>query len=247
MPNAALAPCLDVPQMQPELKNYPLKSTQQWLYGLREDLQQKVLDTMTTRQYKRQDQIYALHSQIVEIYTLIEGTVIITNTTESGKDVAITTLPHGSSFGDLSFVDQQPRQNFAIASTDCTVAVLNRRDYDALTREHPEITESMLQYFARRMRILINMHQDAHSLELRQQLARRLLFVSESQQQLQESALTISVSQEELAASLGVSRQHINKAVKQWQSEGLIDLGYRKIELLDLEGLKQVAADRDED
>lgn len=231
--------------IQPAPAHYPFDSNQQWLYYLPAHLRDLVRIKMETRSYKRHDVIYDHRSQINEVYTVIDGSVRLTNTTESGKDIAITSLPPGCTFGELSFVDGLARQNIAIASTACTLAVLHKKHYLELCEQYGQIPQAMLQFVAHRLRALVNIHQDTTSLELPQQLAKRLLYIADNQQQ-NPSALTpneINTSQDELAATLGVSRQHVNKAVKRWQSEGLIDVGYRKIILLDAEGLAKVAAD----
>lgn len=226
-----------------KLLNYPRQSSEQWVYYLPEQLQSVVIHSMEVQTFKRQDTIYSHHSSINEIYTVLEGTIRLSNTAFSGKDIAITTMPLGCTFGELSFVDKLPRQNIAIASTDCTLAVLHRKQYNALCREHPAITFGMLQFIAHRLRAMVNIHQDSTSLELPQQLAKRLLFIAKNQLQGQnlKHPNEIEVSQDELAATLGVSRQHVNKALKRWQAAGLIDVGYRKITLLDQEGLNTAA------
>ncbi len=228
-----------------ELKTYPVQANEQWVSFLPEEIQPIAIAAMELRHVKRQTTIYALHSPNSEMYTVLDGTVKLTTTTASGKDVAITTMPRGCTFGEISFIDQQPRHNIAIASTDCTLAVLTRRQYNQLCQDYPQITEAMLNFFAHRLRTLISIHQDTTSLELPQQLARRLLFIARNQNDGQTLPLSygISVSQDELAATLGVSRQHVNKAIKKWQTEGLIEVGYRKITLLDPQGLKVIASD----
>ncbi|WP_439134599.1 Crp/Fnr family transcriptional regulator [Pseudomaricurvus sp.] len=231
------------PNLHDKRHDYPLQSGEQWLYYLPATLQPAVISAMDIKTFKRQETIYAHHSSINEIYTILDGSIRLTNTTLSGKDIAITTMPRGCTFGELSFVDELPRQNIAIASTDCTLAVLHRKQYNALCQQHPAITSGMLQFIAHRLRSMINIHQDSTSLELPQQLAKRLLFIAKNQTESQslEAPDEIDVSQDELAATLGVSRQHVNKALKRWQAQGLIYVGYRKLTLLDREGLKAEA------
>ncbi|GAB3105527.1 Crp/Fnr family transcriptional regulator [Aestuariicella hydrocarbonica] len=224
---------------------YPRKAHEQWIYFLPAEIQDAVIANMDIRHYKRTETVYAHHSPTNEIYTVLEGCIKLTNTTLSGKDIAITTLPRGCTFGELSFIDGQPRQNIAVASTDCTLAVLTRKQYLSLSQQHPEILAGMLQFTAHRLRALVNIHQDTTSLELPQQLAKRLLFIAQKQNDGNHHSqpTEISVSQDELAATLGVSRQHVNKALKKWQTDGLLEVGYRKITLLDCEGLKEVTED----
>ncbi len=225
------------------VNRYPFDATQQWVSYLPKDLQPLVVAEMELRDYKRGETIYGLHSQTQEIYTVIDGSIKLSNATETGKDLAIITLPRGGTFGELSFIDNQPRQNIAIAASDCTLAVLKSQQYLELSQEFPQLNAGMLQFVTQRLRTLSDMHQDRNSLGLSQQLAKRLILASQYQQQGQDKDLTqvISTSQDELASTLGVSRQHVNKALKRWQAEGLLEVSYRKIKLLDIAGLEEKA------
>ena len=223
------------------VNRYPFDSPQQWVSYLPEALQTVVVQEMELRDYKRGDVIYALHSQTHEIYAVVDGSIKITTTTEEGKDLAIIGLPRGCTFGELSFVDGKPRQNIAIATSDCTLAVLHKKNYLALSEKHPELNQAMLQFVAFRLRTLSDIHQDSNSLDLARQLAKYLIYLF-GNQSAKETNKEINSSQEELASILGVSRQHVNKALKRWQSEGLLEISYRKITLLDLDGLQQIAA-----
>lgn len=226
------------------LNRYPFEVDQQWVCHLPPELQKIVVEQMELRDYKRGETIYALHSQVNEIYTVVDGSVKLTNATESGKDIAIITLPKGCSFGELSFIDGRARQNIALANSDCSVAVLKNKVYLELRAKHPELDQALLQFVAQRLRTLSDMHQDSNSLGLSQQLAKRLISAYHYQAQNTSTAdpQIITTSQDELASTLGVSRQHVNKALKKWQTQKLLEISYRKIELLDIKGLEYVAA-----
>lgn len=221
------------------LNRYPFEVDQQWVSHLPVSLQKMIVSEMELRDYKRGETIYSLHSQTNEIYTVVDGSIKLTNATESGKDIAIITLPRGCTFGELSFIDNQPRQNIAIANTDCSLAILKAKTYFELNTQHPELDRALLTFVAQRLRTLSDIHQDSNSLGLSQQLAKRLLsaYQYQAQHKAAISPNVITTSQDELASTLGASRQHVNKALKKWQAEGLLDVGYRKITLQDIDGL----------
>lgn len=58
----------------------------------------------------------------------------------------------------------------------------------------------------------------------------------------ESTTVVLAVSQEDLAFMLGVSRQSINRQLKQWEEEGMLRVGYRVVELLDRERLACYAA-----
>ena len=52
---------------------------------------------------------------------------------------------------------------------------------------------------------------------------------------------SLDCSQEDLAALLGTTRQSINKTLKSWQSEGIVENRYRSLVVNDLGRLKNIA------
>jgi len=51
----------------------------------------------------------------------------------------VTTFNRGDFFGDLAFLDREPRSADAIAAENVELFVLSRNRFDAAAAEHPEI------------------------------------------------------------------------------------------------------------
>lgn len=85
--------------------------------------------------------------------------------------------------------------------------------------------------------------EDSASLTLQQRLSRRLLFAAVNYGQSAQSGLRrrLRLPQEYLAQMLGVSRQTVNKALRDLEREQLLALHYAEIELISLEGLLERA------
>ena len=76
-----------------------------------------------------------------------------------------------------------------------------------------------------------------------QRLAQRLLFILEgygNRSSIQD--LNIQISQDQLANMLTISRQTVNQELNLFEKQGIIQLGFKKIEVIDIEKLKKVAA-----
>jgi CRP-like cAMP-binding protein len=75
-----------------------------------------------------------------------------------------------------------------------------------------------------------------------QRLAQRLLFILEgygNRSSIQD--FNIQISQDQLANMLTISRQTVNQELNTFEKQGIIQLGFKKIEVLDLEKLKKLA------
>ena len=54
----------------------------------------------------------------------------------------------------------------------------------------------------------------------------------------------VAIPQEELATLIQSSRQHVNRALRELESEGLVKLGYKRIEIVDVQALEHRAEAR---
>jgi sulfate permease, SulP family len=66
---------------------------------------------------------------------MIRISIPLTDTTYSHR----ATFGKGGFFGDMSFLDQEPRSADAIAVGDVKLYKLNKKDFDRLTKDHPKI------------------------------------------------------------------------------------------------------------
>ena len=76
-----------------------------------------------------------------------------------------------------------------------------------------------------------------------QRLAQRLLFILEgygNRSCIED--FNIQISQDQLANMLTISRQTVNQELNLFEKQGIIQLGFKKIEVIDIEKLKKVAA-----
>jgi len=69
-------------------------------------------------------------------------------------------------------------------------------------------------------------------------LAHRLLMIAEGYGEIEQARRVLHLPQEDLAAMLGLSRQTINSLLKMLEQQGVIELSYGAIEILDFNGLR---------
>jgi CRP-like cAMP-binding protein len=81
------------------------------------------------------------------MYAMIEGEVeILIN-----GQVRETVQP-GGIFGELALLDEGPRSATAVARTDCAIAVVNARRFEALVQQTPYFALEVMRVMAERLR-----------------------------------------------------------------------------------------------
>lgn len=146
-------------------------------------------------------------------------------------------------FGEVSLIDRLPRAMQAVADTHSVVMVVARAAIEEWLDAHPLHWRDVARLACSKLRLMTATLEDSASLTLQQRLARRLLFASVNPGQGAPAGLRrrVRLPQDHLAQMLGVSRQTVNKALRELERQGVLALHYAEIEVLQVEGLMQRA------
>jgi CRP-like cAMP-binding protein len=100
---------------------------------------------------KAGDFIFREHDDGREMFLIREGQVRLTKR-YAGQERQVELLAAGDFFGEMSLVDEQPRELSAQAVTNCALFRIDASTFDLLVQEAPEIPIRMLQKLGRRLR-----------------------------------------------------------------------------------------------
>ena len=87
-----------------------------------------------------------------EMYVVFEGAIEIDTHDKFGKKIVLATVGHGDLVGELSLIDEGPRNATAIASQDCTLLVMTRNDLVDIVHRNPRASLEMMAILAARIR-----------------------------------------------------------------------------------------------
>ena len=186
------------------------------------------------RRYTAGQFIYLQGTYPEYIYYLSSGTARSFISTQSGEERVLTIHRPGDLMGEASFFDECPRVTSAMAVTPCVVYTVDREQLNGLFSRHPELAMPMLRYLARTVRMLSG-HVDSSALPARQRIARYLLSYP-----AERDGSPISCTHEEIGQAVGVTRVTVSRVLGELAREGLVELGYRSVALLDRDGLRKL-------
>ncbi len=84
-----------------------------------------------------------------EFFVLVDGSVTVEiSPRKRGR------LRPGDFFGEMSLLDGEPRSATVRAETDVRLLVIQRRNFQSLLREVPELSHRVLETLSRRIRLL---------------------------------------------------------------------------------------------
>lgn len=163
-----------------------------------------------------------------------EGAVRFINSGIDGSVVSTGTLRSGEFFGEATLFAGLPRTHDAVADGPTIIDQVSKSRFDKIFDEEPDLARAMLRMTTRRLYWALDFMDDLRSLPLKARVAKVIIRRNESS----SGKSMVRANQSDLAYLLGVSRVSIGKALGELQSQGLIKLGYGRIEIPDPSALK---------
>jgi CRP-like cAMP-binding protein len=162
------------------------------------------------------------------------GQVVAGNFGLDGGFLASALLYPGEYYGDFSLFAGVPRSQNLWAQGATDITRVEGKTFLTLMEKEPAIARALLTISTLRNYELIEFLDVQRRLTLPARISRLLLTALEPEARSE----TIPCRQEDLAGMLGVSRVSIGKALKKLERQGLIKLGYGRIDVPDVARLR---------
>jgi len=179
------------------------------------------------------------------LIAVIGGRVKISVTSAEGRELILNIIDPGEFFGEIALLDGKDRTADAIAMTDCSLLVLDRRDFLPLVEHYPDMALKLIAVLCERLRHTSEHMEDVLFLEVPARLARRLLVLAHDHGEPTSQGVRIDfrLSQQEIGNMIGISRESINKQFSEWRKSGLISVENSFITLKNESQLRRIAGD----
>jgi CRP/FNR family cyclic AMP-dependent transcriptional regulator len=196
------------------------------------------LDRVTTMSSVPKGRVFYRPEDMGEVlFILKKGQVQLYRISPEGKKLVISTLGPGTLFGEMALLGQQMHSTFAEALEDCLICVMSRNDLERLILSKPQLALRVLEITGKRLREAETRLEDLAFKGIPARLASLLLRLAEERGSLVISGLT----HQDLAETVGTYRETATQVLNDLKSQGLIDIGRKRITILDQERLQAVA------
>lgn len=190
---------------------------------------------IVTKSYAPGETIFAEGQPCEGFWILLEGAVKVVKTTGQGRQVVLATQTGISTVAEVPVFDGEAYPASLVTIQSVKALLILRKDFLDLCQNNPQLMLRCLRMFGRRLRHLIQLVEKITFGSIRQRLASELLNRSKL---TGSSNFRLNETQEELAAHLGTVREVVSRNLSRFQSEGLIRIDRRSIEILNQTGLK---------
>ncbi|MDQ3248805.1 MAG: Crp/Fnr family transcriptional regulator [Chloroflexota bacterium] len=170
-----------------------------------------------------------------KMYVLMSGKVNMICTNNEGRRLVIASLEPGAIFGEGALDNPGDPNVFVEAAEPVAVWVIPASEARNLTIQYPILGWGLLQTYGERLFQVENSLENVAYKKLPERLATLLLELAD------EPTGTIKgISHQALADHLGTYRETVSAILRDFKRQGLVELGYRRIHLIDIEGLKDI-------
>ncbi|MCC6918220.1 MAG: Crp/Fnr family transcriptional regulator [Alphaproteobacteria bacterium] len=170
---------------------------------------------------------------------VIEGALQLLTRVRGDREVLIGHVEEGGTIGQTVRFGGGPRLVTAICVKPSLLLIVSDAALTRLSRDRPDIWRVVTTLAYAQMRAVIRANAELVALPPRQRLAARLLALAAPKGS--RTPLRLAIGQQSLAELIGVTRKTANGLLSSFAAQGLVRLGYRSIELLDLRGLTRMA------
>ena len=210
------------------------------------ELDSNTLRTLASRAYLRSyqanDLIFREGSEGDSMMVVAQGVVRIVVMAPTAREIILTEYKQGEVFGEIALLDGQSRTADARSQTNCKLLILERRDLLGVMNSTPTLAVSLLEMLCARLRRSNDRMMELAFLQLAPRLARTMLEISAGDTEgRSRKPKRLTMPQSDLANMVGSSRENVNRCLRRWQIDGLIDLNENGIVLLDQKGLARAA------
>ncbi len=196
------------------------------------------LNRITTMSTVRKGRVFYRPEEPGEVlFILKEGRVQLYRISPEGKKLIITTLGPHTLFGEMALLGTRMHNTFAEAVEDCLICVMSRADLERLILSKPKVALRILEITGRRLREAEERLESMAFKGIPARLASLLLRLADEQGRDEVRGLT----HQDLAEMVGTYRETATQVLNELKSQGLIEIGRKRIRILDREGLQDVA------
>ncbi|MDI1260075.1 Crp/Fnr family transcriptional regulator [Aquabacterium sp.] len=213
--------------------------TDAWFGSLSSGLENDLLELATPKRLKVGEHLFFRGDVADGIYAVLEGTLRISGVTESGKEAILSMVEPPMWLGEIALFDHLPRTHNAVADVATRLLYVPMGPLNELLSRRPVYWRDFGVLMSLKVRFAFIGMEDLALLPADMRLTRRLVMLTFALGK--EGHCVLPISQSQLGMMLGLSRQTTNQILQNLQDQGVVQIAYGRIEVLDRARLADVA------
>jgi CRP/FNR family transcriptional regulator, cyclic AMP receptor protein len=177
------------------------------------------------RRYRAREVVLRKGDPALQIFVIASGRLKAITAGSEGRQAALAIMGPGEVFGEVAVLDGQPRSATITAIEPCELVILQRNDLFHFLERTPTAAIKLLEVLARRLRRLSERVEDSTFLDLPARLAKQLLHLADryGRSDGKGTHIELKLSQQELGDLVGATRESVNKQLRAWETDRVLE------------------------
>lgn len=179
-----------------------------------------------------------------QMFLIASGRVTLYTDSDEGKELGFGFLNQGDIFGEIALLDGGVRTATVKAIEATYLLVIEKRDFLPFLENNAKVAVQLLSTMAKRLRTTDEHFEDIFFRNLPGRLAKKFLDLVKDYGHETSKGIEIDLklSQGEIGKLTGASRESVNKQMRAWEADGLIDCEKGFITIKQLDRLEEISA-----
>ncbi len=206
-----------------------------WFSGLAQEHRDYILEESTVRRFADGEVICPEDVKPLGLFAVLEGQVRLVRHVGDGRQILYHVAEPGFWFSELALLRDDLTAVTSISRGQGRVLLLPLAKFRSRANSFPDFFQACARMALHRYAILLRYLAQAQWLPPEDYLKVRLADLVELHQQdrKMDGPVELAVSQAELATMIGTSRQTVNALLQRLEEDGLIEVTFQKIRILD--------------
>lgn len=188
-----------------------------------------------------------------QVFGVVRGQLKAVRITADGAEVILSIMGPGELFGEVAVLGGGQRSASVVSLTSSDLLAIPGEHFRSLLGCSPTLVQQATLLMAQRIARLTDKVEEGASLRLSGRLARELLRLGEpraarrtvsSEVHIGQHRRTVSsevhIGQQALGSMVGASRESVNRTLRAWHEQGLIEIGRGSITIRDVRSLQDL-------
>ncbi|CCH47704.1 Crp/Fnr family transcriptional regulator [Pseudodesulfovibrio piezophilus] len=208
--------------------------------GLPDEKFNKLAEISILKRYGKGQILFEADIPAHGFFAPIKGRVKIFRTSPSGKEQILHIFGPGEAFGEVPVFEGGTFPAHAQAIEECEALFFPRQDFENMIKADPDLAMKMMAMLSQKLRILVNKIDDLSLKEAPSRVASYLLLLRSSQE---SDTFKLDLPKGQIAFYLGTIQETLSRIFKRFTEQGIIDINGKKITILDIEQLQELASE----
>lgn len=186
----------------------------------------EILKFASERRFRRGQTIFQRGDNASSMMVVLQGRVRISTVSAEGKEVTLNVINPGEITGELALLDGKPRSADGTATEDTLLLVVERRHFLPFLAQNHDLALRLIGVLCNRVRRTSMALEEIALFDLPERLARVLLKLADDYGRTGSAGTRIDLrlSQRDLSNLVASSRESVNKQLRLWREDGILDI-----------------------